>query len=203
MCLDKAGWEGKGGQGPSSYALLRYLACPEGNGEPLKGVEQGIDVGLVSIHEDLLVSLLPGYGQTAGRSSQSGAAAPSNSSSPPHPPGVPASLQATCVFPLSPRALGLLTRKKTQSQILGVPQAAATGNEPCELWPRAALPSSRQFKAPKHKSDMQPPDFPPCSNAVKLNSSWISLCAKWGKRAQSNTLLVFALNTPRKKGLQA
>lgn len=35
VCLNKAGCEG--GQGPRLYVLLRYPACPEGNGEPAKG----------------------------------------------------------------------------------------------------------------------------------------------------------------------
>lgn len=56
----------------------KIMACPEGNGEPLKGLEQGTDIGIVGTYEDLLANLLLGCGRTAGSSSQYGAAAPCN-----------------------------------------------------------------------------------------------------------------------------
>lgn len=118
-----------GWQGPSLHARLRYLSCPEGNREPPKGLAQGVHRGRVAMH-DLSVGLLLGHGQTASNSSQCGAAAPPNSSPPPH----ATSLQATGVFPLSPKALRLLTRSNHNHRFLGsVP--AATGNQPSELRP--------------------------------------------------------------------
>lgn len=90
--LDKAGWEG--GQGPSLCALLRYLACPEGNREPLQGLEQRTHGGRVTRHYDLLASLLLGDGQRAGSSSGWEGPALPNSSPPPHPPAAPMSLKA-------------------------------------------------------------------------------------------------------------
>ena len=72
--MNKAGCEG--GQGPSLYILLRYPACPEGNGEPAKGLEQGSDMGGAAMQEDLSARLVLGYSRTAGISSQRAAAAP-------------------------------------------------------------------------------------------------------------------------------
>lgn len=74
-----------GWQGPSLYAQLRYLFHPEGNREPPKDLEQGVHRGRVARH-DLSASLLLGHGLTASSSSQCGAAAPLNSSPPPHVP---------------------------------------------------------------------------------------------------------------------
>lgn len=78
----------------------KIMACPEGNREPLKGLEQGTDMGIVATYEDLLNNLLPCCGRTAGSSSQCGAAAPCNGGLLPASSCPSTGLQATCLFPL-------------------------------------------------------------------------------------------------------